>query len=70
MRANDGYFNNMVLTAIPVENNRIICIIIAAAVCVLVIVLWIIIRQRNKEGVTQKIYLYFMYGGKTLVIRQ
>jgi len=46
---NDGYFDNMVLNAMPVENNMILYIIIAAAVIVLAIVLWIIIKQRNKK---------------------
>ncbi|HEY5408083.1 MAG TPA: hypothetical protein VIJ92_13395 [Ginsengibacter sp.] len=47
---NDGYFDNMVLNAIPVENNMIRYIIIAVAVFVLAIVSWIIIKQRNKKS--------------------
>lgn len=47
---NDGYFDNMVLNAIPVKNNMILYMFIAGAVCVLAIVLWIIIKQRNKKN--------------------
>jgi len=47
---NDGYFDNMILNAIPVENNRNFYIIIAVAVCILAIVLWIIMKQRNKKN--------------------
>ena len=47
---NDGYFDNMVLNAIPVENNMILYIIIAGAVCILAIVLWIIMKQKNKKN--------------------
>ncbi len=47
---NDGYFDNMILNAVPVENNLILYLIIAAAVCISAIVFWIIVQQRNKKN--------------------
>jgi len=46
---NDGYFDNMILNAVPVKNNLILYLIIAGVICVLAIVAWIIMKQRNKK---------------------
>ena len=44
---NDGYFDNMILVALPVKNNSKLYLIIAVAVCILVIVFFLV--RKNKK---------------------
>lgn len=44
---NDGYFDNMILVALPVKNNSKLYLIITVAVCILVMVFFIV--RKNKK---------------------
>ncbi len=50
---NDGYFDNITLTATPVENNLSLSLFIAGSICVIAIILWVVIKQRKNKKVAQ-----------------
>lgn len=47
---NDGYFDNIILNAVPVKNNLILYLVIAAAACILAITFRMIMQQQ-KTGI-------------------
>ncbi len=50
---NDGYFDNITLTATPVENNLSPSLFIAGSICVIAIIFWVVIKQRKNKKVAQ-----------------